>query len=108
MERIRLVLDPKLGLEPGELAAAWNAEPALVAQATATRGEAEAGSFLDPMLAQGLVTLAVSVTASITSGLVLEFVKARLQAKGKTVPVVVEQRELPSGERVLITHVGDG
>ena len=106
MDKLTLALDPRLGLTADEIVAGWNADPTLREKAEAKRGQATPGTF-DPTLAQTLVTLAVSVAGSITSGLVLELIKARLKAKGKEeTPVEIEQRELPTGERILITRVG--
>ena len=73
-------------------------------KAEAARGQAVPGTFIDPMLAQALVSLAVSVTGGISSGLILDFLRARLKAKGKDTPVEIVERKLPGGDRVLIAR----
>src|SRR3712207_1655688 len=98
MDKLTLALDPRLGLDAYDLVAAWNADAGLRTKAEADRGQAAPGTFLDPMLAQGLVSLAVSVTGGITIGLVLDFLRARLKAKDKDTPVEIVERELPGGE----------
>jgi hypothetical protein len=60
------------------------------------------------MLAQGLVSLAVSLTSGITTGLVLDFLRARLKAESKDTPIELVERELPTGERVLIARAKAG
>ena len=108
MDELSLALDPRLGLDPDDLVAAWNADAKLRGKAQAARGQAPPGAFPDPMLAQALVSLAVSVTGGITTGLVLDFLRARLKAKGRDTPLEIVERELPSGERVLIARAKAG
>jgi hypothetical protein len=109
MDQLNVALDPSLGLSADELVEAWNASPGLRAKAEAKRKRTAPGTFLDPMLAQGLVSFAVSVAGGLTTNLILDFIRARLKAKGnESMPVEIEQRELPTGERLLITRVGQG
>jgi hypothetical protein len=105
MDKLSLALDPRLGLDPDDLVAAWNADAELRGKAEADRGRAAPGTF-DPVLTAALVSLAVSVAGSVTSGLVLDFLRARLKAKGegRDTPLEIVERELPSGERVLVAR----
>ena len=107
MDKLALALDPRLGLTADEIVASWNADPALREKAEARREQAAPGTFLDPLMAQGLVSLAVSTAGGLTTNLILDFIRARLKTKGKEeTPIEIEQRELPTGERILITRVG--
>jgi hypothetical protein len=108
MHKLGLALDPRLGLDVDELVTVWNADPDLRGKAEAGRGRPAPGTFLDPMLAQGLVSLAVSLTGGITTGLVLDFLRARLKAESKDTPVELVEHELPDGERILIARAKAG
>jgi hypothetical protein len=105
MDRLSLAIDPRLGLDASTLAAAWNEAPELRAKAEAASIRTPPGGFIDPVLAQGLVSLAISVVGGLTTNLILDFIRARLKAEGKKdAAVEVEQRELPTGERLLIVR----
>jgi hypothetical protein len=109
MNQLSLALDPKLGLSADELVTAWNADPDLRSKAAANHERPALGTLLDPLLAHGLVSLAVSVAGGLTTNLILDFLRGRLKAKGQENPAVeIEQRELPTGERLLIARVGQG
>jgi hypothetical protein len=104
-----LVLDPKLGLEPGAIVTAWNGDPTCCGRAEAKLGHAAPGDFIDPTLAAALVSFAVSVAGGLTKDLLLDFIRAKLPKKDGKAPVVeIEQRELPSGERLMIARLGPG
>jgi len=98
MEELRLVVDPALGLEAGEIVTAWNADASLRARAEARQQPEAAGAFVDPLLAQGLISFAVSVSGGLTCNLILDFIRARLKARNKDAAVQVERRTLPTGE----------
>ena len=107
MDRLSIALDPQLGFDPDDLVTSWNTDADLRAKAEAARGHAAPGTF-DPTLATALVSLAVSVTGSVTTGLVLDFLRAKLKAKGQDTPVELLERELPAGERVLVARAKAG
>ena len=100
----KVALDPALGLTPAELAAAWNANPTLVADHGPARVEAAPpGQFNDPFVEMGFLIVS-SLALNTFSTLFLDILKELIV--GKPQPTIsIRQVDQPDGSKLVIVVV---
>lgn len=95
-----VALDPKLGLSAAEFVEAWNTSDH-APESTASVDEAPRESFLTPELTVALITVAVSIPATVVVNFVSEYLKKKFIDKDEP-KVTVTTIQTPDGQPVWI------
>lgn len=100
----KVALDPALGLTAAQLAAAWNADPALVAAHGPARAEAAPpGQFNDPFVEIGFLVVS-SIALNTLSTIFLDLLKEIIVGK-PTPTITTHQVDQPDGSKLLVVVV---
>ncbi len=97
----KVALDPALGLTAAEVAAAWNANPALVAEHGPARTEAAPpGQFNDPFVDIGFLIVS-SLALNTLSNIFLDLLKDIIVGKPKPT-IAIHQLDQPDGSKIVL------
>lgn len=88
-----VALAPEVGLDPAELAAAWNGDAQARALGRAAATPAVRGSFLDPAAANVIIGAMVGVSAQVLASALYDFLKQKFGRE--TAVQVVERPDQP-------------
>ena len=104
---VLLYLDPSLPIRGDELAKAWNEDPKYRSLAEAQTSQTPPATFVDPLVAQGVISFAVTVTGGLTMNLLLDMIRDRVRAKGIPSDISGEERKSPAGDQILIVKADE-
>ena len=96
----RIAFDPKLGLSAPEFVEAWNTSSSNE-DASAEVNENSIESFLSPEISIALITVAVSIPATVIANFVSELLKKKFIEKDSP-KVLTTSINTPDGEPLLI------
>lgn len=94
-----IALDPALGIDPIELAAAWNANPETVAHGTLQLTDTPTKGF--DLAAAGLVFVGGLATGLLTN-YIYDLIKGTFAARDQAPPFTVQQIDQPDGTKIIV------
>ncbi|MBP8001119.1 MAG: hypothetical protein KA338_17840 [Chloroflexi bacterium] len=105
----QIALDPELDLSAEQFAAAWNHSP-YSAQYGPAHTQPPTAEIFSPEIAVALITIAVSVPATILTSFITEYLKAKYIPKDKPTPppplpaptIIINQIILPNDQPLFI------
>ena len=107
MARLLIALDPGAGVEPTELAAAWNADTQAQAAGTARAEEATGEDFFTGVVELVVIPLLVNVASNVASDLVKKLMtKLRAEGQGNEPGLEITEVTTKDGDRVVVVRFG--
>lgn len=105
MGQLLLAVDPDVGVEPGRLAAVWDADAEASALGRAVLRRSEPGVFLPGLVELVVVPLAVSLTSSVLYDLVRGLLRRCRPGRSDVADLELVESTTGQGDRLLVVRV---
>ena len=108
MERLVIALDPAVGVNSAELAAAWDANEQARAVGPASVETSARGDFLPDVLTLVAIPLAVNVASTAITALVTRLVARLRNSRPDQPDIEVAELTSAAGDRVMVVRLRGG